>query len=721
LAGFEAPEISPEGELNPCRPISHLACGTATRRGASRHTQDRPFLQKSSRGTGIATSRPMPILARTRGLRPVRACHLAAIAALVAVSGADASAQGLGSYRLEPGWATFGLAVPRGVVPAGRGLRVGALRTQTDVKTTWDDGSVRFAVLTAKSPSAQNYPITVGTLEAGTLTPIRPDATVEFAIAGARWIARMPAPLSDPWLSGPLVSEGRAIVAPMQGATAHPLLRVIFDVRSFQDGGHRIDVAVENSLDVPAGDAVRYDVTIRAGGKPLFEQTGVEHKYLARWRRVFALNLDEAGVVPDFSSFAAAQALPAYVKTIEGPARSTASPQFGLLHTGDLTVPMNAHGGRPEIAPYPDWTAQYIVHRRPDQRDYMLKHGDAAGSWGIHIKEPDGVRLISIDDHPRYWLDHRAYGDGRPQSVVATGGIRGMAVAADIAHQPSLAFVPYLVTGDRFYLDEMKYWANYCLIGTQPDDYARNEAQGLLISNEVRGIGWALRNLADTAAFLPDTDPYRHYFAQKLRNNLEWLEHYARTTDTPLDTLFGGHRRWAEDGARPPYVFIALWEHIYVAWAVDRALQLGFAPGAAFRDRVARLQLKLFTSGAEGFDRAFAAPYVLAVAEKRTSADRWTYLTSIREVFRLARSFGDYRPFPGYYGLEARLMLLLAGRQRWPGAADALDYLMGAADGDVTMTRDLNRRSGWALEDMGLPPQTVDRRLWTLSRTRVTQ
>jgi hypothetical protein len=664
----------------------------------------------------------MPILALARGLTPLRLIRAALTLAVLAMS-TDAVARGgtLGVYRLEPGWATFGLAVPRGVVPAGSGIRVGALRTQTDVKTTWDDGSVRFAVVTTSASRPQDSPITVGALDTGNLTPLRPDTAVEFAINGIRWVARMPVALSDAWLSGPLVSEGRAIVAPLQGAIAHPLLRVIFDVRSYQGGGHRIDVTVENCLDVAAADAVIYDVAVRVGGRTLFEKASVVHTYLARWRRVLAVDLEQGAVVPDFSVFVAAQAIPPYLTTLDAPARSTAGRQFDLLKTGDLMVPMNAHGGRPEIAPYPDWTAQYLTYRRADQRDYVLKHGEAASSWGIHMKEPDGIRLISIDDHPRYWLDYRAEGDGRPQSVVATGGLRGMAEPGDLAHQPSLAFVPYLITGDRFYLDEMKYWANYCLIGSQPDDYARNGSQGLLISNEVRGIGWALRNLADTAAYLPDRDPYRSYFGEKLRNNLEWLEQYASTTDTPLNTLFGGHRRWAEDGARPPYVFIALWEHIYVAWAVDRALQLGFSPGAAFRDRIARLQLKLFTSGADGFDRSFAAPYVIAVAEKRTSADRWTYLTSIRDVFNLARSYGDYRPFPGYYGPEARLMLLIAHRQRWPGAASALDYLMGTTDATVTMTHDLNRRSGWALAEIGWPPQAVDRRPSGSSSGRVGQ
>jgi hypothetical protein len=655
----------------------------------------------------------VPITVSARGVCPLRLTRAALFVLAVCVLGADASAAGsaIGVYRLDPGWASFGIAVPRGVVPRGSALRVGALRTQTDIKTTWDDGSVRFAVVTTNVPALQDYPLSVGRPEAGTFTPTRPDATVEFAIAGATWIARVPAALSDAWLSGPLVSEARATVAPTNGAMAHPLLRVIFDVRSYEGGGHRLDITVENVLDVAAADAVTYDVAIRSGGRTLFEQASVVHQYLARWRRVFALDVKEAAVRPDFSVFVAAQAIPPYLSTVDAPARSTGGKQFEILRTGDLTVPMDAHGGRPEIAPYPDWTAQYIAHRRPDQREYMLKHSEAAASWGMHIKEPDGTRLISIDDHPTFWLDARAAGDGRPKSVAATGGLRGAAVRADIAHQPSLAFVPYLVTGDRFHLDEMKYWANYCLIGSQPDDYARNGAQGLLISNEVRGIGWALRNLADAAAFLPDSDPYRAYFAEKLRNNLEWLEHYAGTTETPLGTLFGGHRRWAEDDARPPYVFIALWEHIYVAWAVDRALTLGFHPGAAFRDRIARFQLKLFTSSAEGYDRAFAAPYVLAVAEKQ-SADRWSYLRSIGDVFRLARTFGDYRAFPGYYGPEARMMLLIAERKHWAGASEALDYLMGTRDeGGVTQVRDLNRRSGWALADAGLPAQRTERRV----------
>src|SRR5262249_50785724 len=162
-------------------------------------------------------------------------------------------------------------------------------------------------------------------------------------------------------------------------------------------------------------------------------------------------------------------ALPPYLPTVASPERSITGTEFELLGFGALMRPMNAHGGRPEIAPYPDWTAQYLVHRTSHQRAYMLRHGELAGSWGIHVRDADGL-MPTIDKYPYYWLDSRWPNEPPlqgPRNVRrgADGGyiIPGQAEPGDIAHQPSLAFVPYLVTGDRFFADEMAFWANYCL------------------------------------------------------------------------------------------------------------------------------------------------------------------------------------------------------------------------------------------------------------------
>ncbi|MFA5911157.1 MAG: hypothetical protein WC815_20470 [Vicinamibacterales bacterium] len=620
--------------------------------------------------------------------RLVTSIVLALVVALTAPA-AVFTAEPLATYRLGRGWATFGLALPQG--QARGAVAVGTLPTQTDVKTRWPDGSIRFAVVTARTPAAGAYPITPAAPVAGGAPVTWPAASVELTIGPGRWQAPLPGATADRWLAGPLVNEARATVTPRLRGLEHPFLRVIFDVRAYADGGTRLDVTVENTIDTALAANTVYDVAITLNGQQVFRKTGVEHKYLARWRHVSSSGVEEAAVTADLRPFVGARALPPYLAGITGPPRTVAGPQFEILRTGDLMVPMNAHGGRPEIAPYPDWTAQYLVEQRPDQRAYVLRHGELAGSFGIHIKEPDAVRLISIDEHPNYWLDQRADPDGRPKS-----GLRGVAEPGDNAHQPSLAFVPYLITGDRYFLDEMKYWANFTLLWTFQDSYSkqRGGSAGLLASNEVRGIGWALRNLADAAAYVPDNDEMRAYFRQKVTNNLTWLDEYAGSVSTPLGTLFPGRR--PEDEQWAPYSWIALWEQAYVAWAVDHAQQHGFGPGSVLRDRIVKLQLRLFTSEGEGFPRTYAGAYVLAVGTKTGSGIK--YFNTMEEMFRVTDKYGNHRPFQGYYGPEARLLLMIAMRLGLAGAPAAYQYLSSnvGADG-ISMTADLHRRSGWAI------------------------
>jgi len=648
---------------------------------------------------------------------PLVARALCAFTVLLASSAETARAADspLATYTLSAGWATFGLALPQG---AARAVQVGSLPTQTDVKVRWPDDSIRFAVVSANAgPKGGSFAITPAQPPAGTFVPILPKASVTFRIGNMPVVAALPLTLTDYWLRGPLVSEGRAVVAP----SSHPFLRVIFDVRSYASGGHRIDIAVENGLDVVGADELTYDVAVNIGGAAVFTKAGVNHKYLARWRKTFVTGgLQESAVTPDFAPFVAAGALPAYLPTLASPARTIKGNEFGLLGFGALMRPMNAHGGRPEIAPYPDWTAQYLVHRKPDQRAYMLRHGELAGSWGIHVRDADGT-MPTIDKYPYYWLDPRWRNETPlqgPRSVRKNQDgnwvIPGMAEPGDIAHQPSLAFVPYLVTGDRFFADEMAYWANYCLIGSYANDYNRKGKQGLLVGNEVRGIGWALRNLGDAAAYLPDSDPMKRYLADKVVNNLNDLESYAQSFKSgPIQTLFPGRRPEDENSRYQPYMWVSLWEQTYVAWAVDRVMQHGrvtpvhnFAgAGQTIRNRIARLQLQLFTHPEWPRDHERQAPYLLA-AGRWSKGPRSTvqYFQTFSEMKAATFAAADpgkapdfVRPFQGYLGVEARLLLMICAQLGDAGAAKSLDTLMADVNGGLSMVDDLNKRSGWAI------------------------
>ena len=658
----------------------------------------------------------------------------AAIMVFAAPAPAARGDDALTSYALTRGWATFGLALPRGV--ATTALKVGPLPTQTDVKVRWPDGSIRFAVVTANILKDGNYSIIAAPAPAGTqVASAAARASVTLSIGGKPYVATVPAALGDAWLNGPLVHEGRAVVAP----GGHPFLRVVFDVRSYAGGGQRLDMTVENCLDAAAADEVTYDAVVTIGDRQVFQQTNIRHKYLARWRKVFAIgSFQQSAVTPNLAPFVASRALPGYLATVGSPPRAltgggVSGTGFGILAFGDLTVPMNAHSGRPELAPYPDWTAQYLVHKTKSQLAYVIRHGELAGSWGVHVRNVDGsMPTIDAPGHAYYWLDPR----WRDPGNLSTGftGPRGhfehRAEQGDIAHQPSLAFVPYLMTGDRFFADEVAFWANFCLIGSFASDYNRKGAQGLLIGNEVRGIGWGLRNLGDAAAYLPDASPMKAYLASKVWNNLVNLDTYGSTFQSgPLQTVFPGRRPEDEISGYRPYMWISLWEQSYVAWAIDRVRQHGpitashnFAnAGAALRDRIARLQLNLFTHAEWPKDHQRQAPYLLAAARwSNGPGSTMSYFQRFSEMaaatFSVPAPTGpDFiRPFEGYYGPEARLMLLICEALGDPGATAALTGLMADVTDQRKMVDDLNTRSGWAIAREGVnpaPPQVAARQV----------
>ena len=316
------------------------------------------------------------------------------------------------------------------------------------------------------------------------------------------------------------------------------------------------------------------------------------------------------------------------------------------------------------------------MHKDARQRSFVLANGDLSGSWPVHVREADGSatsgvgleRLISLDQRPTLWYDARAesggfdHVKGTPLPLAEDGSTAQDAgrtpLIPDNAHQPSIAFVPYLLTGDRYYAEEMAFWANYAMLRTYNGDGMRG-AQGILQSNDVQGIAWALRNLADAAAYYPDASPVKEYLSQKVLNNLEWLD-----TQAPSQNA----------GANPGTIMWALAEQNTLAYAIDRASKLGFAGGLAYRDAIARLQLALFT-GDPDHSRAEAAASVVAVA-------------------------GSTPPFADYSRPQARLSLMIGVESGWAGARAAYDHLWPFLGVRPTSGRvpELAERAGWALD-----------------------
>ena len=338
----------------------------------------------------------------------------------------------------------------------------------------------------------------------------------------------------------------------------------------------------------------------------------------------------------------------------------------------------------------------------------MLRHGELAGSWASTSATPTARCRASMR------RETGITGSTRAGAIPATcpHGFTGPARPPRTSrrarrHGPSaVARVRALSRDRRSVLRRRNRVLGELLPASAPSrpTTTGKGAQGLLIGNEVRGIGWGLRNLGDAAAYLPDSSPMKAYLAAKVVEQPHLLDNYAR--HVPV-------RAGADVVSRPPagrrpaqyqpYMWISLWEQSYLAWAVDRVMQHGsVAPhnfanaGATIRNRIARLQLESLhePAVAEGSQRQ--APYILAAGKWATAEQhaevpsrhsrRWP--TATFSVPTPARP--DFpRPFQGYYGPEARLLLMICEEARGRGAARAASPL----DGRRLREREMRGRS----------------------------
>jgi hypothetical protein len=83
--------------------------------------------------------------------------------------------------------------------------------------------------------------------------------------------------------------------------------------------------------------------------------------------------------------------------------------------------------------------------------------------------------------------------------------------------------VPYLITGDYYFLEELYFWASFALIGPNPE-YRHRDWGYTLGDGQIRSEAWGLRSVAFAAFMAPDGTPESAYYTQKLMNNIAMRE-----------------------------------------------------------------------------------------------------------------------------------------------------------------------------------------------------
>ena len=613
---------------------------------------------------------------------------------------------------------TLSQVFKRGDIREGVVVRMGGkvVPAQVDVKRRYDDGSVRFALLSFWLPSLPAKGTAYAALADGeSVAPDGPDvvpadlqetrftAMVRLVFPGgtvriARVRKMLENTIGDPptWIRGPVATEWLLSGAPVdRTGKPDPDLNVRFHVRAHASyNWFRVSVVVENCWDTWAGN-VRYDVAVTCARKRVFEKRALDHRPLSRWRKVFWYrgNRPPVHVIHDLAYLSSTGALPTYDRTLNVPERvlkgmaaamaagAKGARRWDAMERGNLTAYMPTTGGRPEIAPYPTWTVRCLLSMDPRARRMMLANGDLAGSWPIHVRARKTRRIPTLDARPKFWLDARGTDKPTWKPDRTKPGPKQVRLSPDLAHQPSLAYVPYLLTGDYYYLEEAYFWANYCLLRTS--HHPRQGAKGIL-SGQIRGNAWGLRNIADAAWIAPDGDPESKYFDRKIRNN---IAHRIRRMYGPPEYNrmgFWGIRTTSDariqNPANPKWMVIAPWEHDYLIWSLHHLVELGWPDAGKVRDFLLRWRVGTLTH-APDFDPLRAAPYRMAVGEwegqRRTPSYKVTFYEDWKKLgAENARLNKPGLPnYGGSYAYSARAAVVCGVDAGFPGAERALEWL----------------------------------------------
>ncbi|MCE3604576.1 hypothetical protein LXA47_13285 [Massilia sp. P8910] len=570
---------------------------------------------------------------------------------------------------------TFGQVFAPGAFPSTGGLTGvygGAqLPLQVNIKARHPDGSVRHAIISTVVPqmlagqsaalalNAAAAPPPIVATGPGSLLASGFDSTVKLNIAGQMYTASAAQLLQgtnyQTWLSGPLVNEWQ-VAAPLTSAAGvnHPHLSARFAIRSYSgvNGKVRVDVTIENNWAYePDPKNVSYDAEVLINGKSIYNIAALNHYHHARWRKVFWPGLEPAvHIKHDIAYLIASKAVPNYDRSLTiAPSALTAmktawdAAKPGPMGMAMVDKYMPATGGRPDIGLNHAWGAMYLLSMDERAKEVTVGLSDLSGSWPMHYRDRNTGQPVSITDYP-YVRDIRISSDsynrttGKWEDLPActTAGQCATPYTPDTAHHPSFSYLPYLVTGDTYHLDELNFWANWNLINQNPG--YRKYATGLVKSHQVRGQAWALRSLTQAAYIAPDDHPLKAYFSKIIDNNVDW---YTATFVTANSNQLGfidnsGFAAVAYPGPGGPKTGMAPWQDDFFTASVGQAYELGFTKVKSLLDWKARFPVGRMT--APGYCWVDAAVYALSVRATETSPYFTTFGQAWQATFRGANN-----------------------------------------------------------------------------------
>lgn len=361
-----------------------------------------------------------------------------------------------------------------------------------------------------------------------------------------------------------------------------------------------------------------YRTVIARGGNVLADVALPAHYYRSRWRWQSA----PRPVTVKTSDLIAAGLLPQYNEALTGgftPASSVRT--YSPMGLAGLTGYMPTTGERPDIGPVTEWQADYICTGR--NLSTLLAQAEASGTIPWHHRDENTGAPLDTYAYPKASM----YDDQNPSPFLPRDWLLNDTLNPDAAHEPALAYLPFLLTGDPYFLEELHFAVNFNIL-SQPWS-----ARTFNIYFAVRAHAWSLRSVAQAARVTPDILPAwflpKSYFVRHLSDNRDWmLAKYVRNRAEPwatFRTIEQGFGDNDESPTAPSGTYIAPWMEDFEAFILGWVVQMGFEDWRpVFEWKIPNTIGR--TNGTSGWVRAWPTAYRQLLRPSRTGAwlSDWT-------------------------------------------------------------------------------------------------
>jgi hypothetical protein len=349
-----------------------------------------------------------------------------------------------------------------------------------------------------------------------------------------------------------------------------------------------------------------YSCEILRNGKPVATVKVPVHWWWSRWRWQSAAR----PVVRKPAELIRKKLLAPYGRTglYGAPVTARAVPWQGPMDTAGLATAMSSPGDRPEIGLLTEYQADFVISGTPAALTSLLSQGEACGSMPIHWRDEHTGAMVDVYQYPALSAD--AGGSPRlpyvpepsvPPGLPGAGRKDPRYFGVEQSHTPPAAYVPYILTDDPYYLEELEALATMAICRSSFHRRSRR-LPGLVYPGETRAFAWSVRSLFELGAVAPANPPKwlrdRDYWRRCVADNLTYMRLFM-ASPARVHKVFRAF-------TRPD--MISGWQNSYVALVLGMGVRLGYEDWREaylwFLHSVTQL-----CNGKSGWNRQWPAPY----------------------------------------------------------------------------------------------------------------